>query len=238
MSVTLTINGRSTQAKESGGSIFDYAEGLGVQVPTSCRKNGKCKECVVEVTAGLELLGPRTEHEQHLKGNFRLSCQAQVAGDDGEIKCHTMRRGQMRIERHALGLPLRGKLELEPAVTRDGERILLDGVEIERSSAPIHGIAMDLGTTTVVLRLINLETGELVADSSFENPQRFGGSDVMSRIHYDTENGQKLLMRTLAGYLTHAIEAFGVDPSTIYEMVVVGNSTMRDIFFRQSVYSI
>ena len=45
-------------------------------------------------------------------------------------------------------------------------------------------------------------------------------------------------MRTLAGYLTHAIEEFPVDPKTIYEMVVVGNSTMRDLFFRQNVYSI
>ena len=97
---------------------------------------------------------------------------------------------------------------------------------------------MDLGTTTVVVRLINLETGELVADASFENPQRFGGSDVMSRIHYDTEHRGKLLRRTLAGYLTHAIEEFPIDPRTIYEVVVVGNSTMRDIFFRQNVYSI
>ena len=45
-------------------------------------------------------------------------------------------------------------------------------------------------------------------------------------------------MRTLAGYLSHAIEDFPVDPRPIYEMVVVGNSTMRDLFFRQNVYSI
>ena len=85
---------------------------------------------------------------------------------------------------------------------------------------------------------MDLETGELVADASFENPQRFGGSDVMSRIHFDTEHKGKLLRRTLAGYLTHAIEEFPVDPRTIYEVVVVGNSTMRDLFFRQNVYSI
>src|SRR6185312_13273970 len=95
------------------------------------------------------------------------------------------------------------KMPLEPCVTRDGDRILLDGKEIARSTGPIHGLAMDLGTTTVVLRLLNLETGELVADASFENPQRFGGSDVMSRIQYDTDHKGKLLMRTLAGYLTH-----------------------------------
>ena len=60
----------------------------------------------------------------------------------------------------------------------------------------------------------------------------------MARIHYDTEQRGKLLMRTLAGYLSHAIEEFPVDPQTIYELVVVGNSTMRDLFFRQNVYSI
>ena len=43
-------------------------------------------------------------------------------------------------------------------------------------------------------------------------------------------------MRTLTGYLSHAIDAFPIDPKTIYEMVVVGNSTMRDLFFRQNVY--
>jgi uncharacterized 2Fe-2S/4Fe-4S cluster protein (DUF4445 family) len=95
-----------------------------------------------------------------------------------------------------------------------------------------------LGTTTVVVRLLNLETGEVVADASFENPQRFGGSDVMSRIHFDTHDKSKLLQRTLAGYLTHVIEEFPVDPQTIYELVVAGNSTMRDLFFRLDVYSI
>src|SRR5438309_3370202 len=60
----------------------------------------------------------------------------------------------------------------------------------------------------------------------------------MSRIQYDTEDGTRLLQRTLAGYLTHAIEEFPADPKTIYEMVVVGNSTMRDLFFRLDVYPI
>jgi uncharacterized 2Fe-2S/4Fe-4S cluster protein (DUF4445 family) len=129
-------------------------------------------------------------------------------------------------------------MELDPAVTRDGDRILIAGVEIERSNGPIYGIAMDLGTTTVVIRLMDLETGEMVADASFENPQRFGGSDVMARIHYDTLHPGKLLRRTLAGYLSHAIEELPADPKSIYEMVVVGNSTMRDLFFRQSVYTI
>ena len=59
MPATLTIDGRSTSAA-FGATIFDCAESLGVRVPTSCHKQGKCKECLVEVAEGLELLSPRT----------------------------------------------------------------------------------------------------------------------------------------------------------------------------------
>jgi uncharacterized 2Fe-2S/4Fe-4S cluster protein (DUF4445 family) len=236
MAVTLTINGQTTPAAP-GPSLFDYAEQLGVKVPTSCQKQGKCKECLVEIVEGMERLSPPTSEEAHLKSPFRLSCRCHIVGESGEVRCHTMRRGRMRIESGGVGLGNR-KAEFDPAVIRDGDRILIDGREVDRSTGAIQGIAMDLGTTTVVLRLYDLETGRLVADSSFENPQRFGGSDVMSRIAYDTHHRGRLLMRTLAGYLTHAIEEFPVDPKSIYEMVVVGNSTMRDLFFRQSVYTI
>jgi uncharacterized 2Fe-2S/4Fe-4S cluster protein (DUF4445 family) len=216
MSVELHFNHQRREVGP-GISLFDYADSMGINVPTSCRKNGKCKECVVEVTEGMDCLSERLPAEKHLKGNFRLSCSCCIVKNTGVVRCHTMRRGEMRIERQALQLPTSVKpLKPDPAVTRVGDRIYLDGEEIARSTAPIHGLAMDLGTTTVVLRLLNLETGEVVADASFENPQRFGGSDVMSRIHYDTEDGSRLLQRTLAGYLTHAIEEFAVDPQTIY----------------------
>ena len=258
--VTLSINGHSVEVA-AGSLLFDSAEVFGIQVPTSCRKQGKCKECVVEVAEGMDALSERTAAEAHLRGQFRLSCQARVLRDG--VRCHTMRRANMRIERHAYGLPVgrfvgqayvpgvpsgstfsggasvdaNAGLVLDPAVTRRGESILLDGEEIARSTGPIHGLAMDLGTTTVVLRLFDLETGELIADTSFENPQRFGGSDVMSRIAYDEEH-RGLLMRTLAGYLSRAIEGLPVDSRSIYELVVVGNSTMRDLFFGKSVYTI
>jgi uncharacterized 2Fe-2S/4Fe-4S cluster protein (DUF4445 family) len=237
MPATLTINGQRIEAPP-GVTLFDLAERAGVRVPTSCIKNGKCKECLVEVSAGLGLLSPPTDRERHLRNAFRLSCQASVAASTGEVHAHTMRRGRMRIERHALGLPAHQPLAIDPAVTRDGDRVLIDGVEIARAKGPLHGLAVDLGTTTIVVRLIDLESGTVVADASFENPQRFGGSDVMSRIHYDTQHPGRLLMRTVAGYLSHAIEDFPIDPTTIYEVVVVGNSTMRDLFFRQSVYTI
>jgi len=238
MAAKVAINGQLIDSAQ-GSSLFECAERIGVPVPTSCQKQGKCKECIVEVTEGLDFLSPRTAEESHLKDGFRLACRCHVTSDAGEVRCHTMRRGQMRIERQAFRLPTMDRpIKLEPAVRRIGDRVLIGDDEVDRTGGPLHGIAMDLGTTTIVLRLFDLETGEQIADASLENPQRFGGSDVMARIFYDTQHPGKLLMRTVAAYLSRAIREFPVDPKTIYEMVVVGNSTMRDLFFRQSVYSI
>ncbi len=238
MSVELHFNNQQFNV-EKGSSLFEYAESFGIRVPTSCEKQGKCKECLVEVIEGMEYLSKPVQKEAHLQGNFRLSCRTKIIADSGIVRCNTMRRGRMKIENKALHLPGSNRKEkIDPAVTREGDRILMDGKEIDRSNGSIYGLAIDLGTTTIVIRLIDLETGEMIADSSFENPQRFGGSDIMARIHYDTIHRGKLLQRTLAGYLTHAIEEFPVDPKTIYEVVIAGNSTMRDLFFRLNVYSI
>src|SRR3982751_1695143 len=98
MSVPLTINGHTLEASP-GPTLFDFAEQFGMQVPTSCNKQGKCKECVLEVVEGQEFLTPHTKYEEHLKGKFRLACQCQVspaaesATPPPHIKCHTMRRG-------------------------------------------------------------------------------------------------------------------------------------------------
>jgi ferredoxin len=192
MAVTLTINGQSIEAR-SGLSLFEHAESLGIDVPTSCRKQGKCRECMVEVVEGMSALSAMTEPERHLKGKFRLSCQTYVTGASGQVRCHTMRRGHMRIERHAdcwAAGPAMPFL-LDPAVTRDGDRILIDGVEVDRSTGPNPWARHGPGDDNDRPAPADLESGELIADTSFENPQRFGGSEVMSRIAYDTDHPGK-----------------------------------------------
>ncbi|MDX2057408.1 MAG: ASKHA domain-containing protein [Gemmatimonadales bacterium] len=224
----VTIDGRTTTAVE-GTSLFECAEALDVRVPTSCVKQGKCRECLVEVDEGAELLSDPAPQEAHLEGRFRLSCRARLAGSGGSVRCHTLRRGALRIETETRGL-VRGGV-LDPAVGRADGWVTLDGRPIVEGDGPIHGVAVDVGTTTVALRLYDLDTGALVATQSFENPQRFGGSDIMARIRYDGDHAGRLLQRTLLGYLGHALEGLPVDPATIYEIVVVGNPTMRDLLF-------
>jgi len=231
--LAVRIDDTPVPARE-GMSLFECAEAVGIRVPTSCVKQGKCRECLVEIEEGAELLSRPAPQEAHLGGRFRLSCRARIERP-GELRCHTLRRGALRIETDADGTQ---QAALEPAVSRDGERVLLDGELLAVAPGPLHGLALDVGTTTVALRLVDLETGRLLATQSFENPQRFGGSDVMARIRYDGEQKGRVLQRTLLAYMTHAIEALPCDPRTIYEIVVVANTTMRDLFFGLDVQPI
>ncbi len=238
MALALSINS-AVAAAEPGVSLFDAAERMGFTVPSSCRRQGKCRECLIEVAAGMEWLTPRAPEESHLRGNYRLACRCAVAAAGGEVKCHLLGRALLQIETGAINLaPGSGADRPDPAVTRDGDTIFLDGARIATGAGPIHGVAIDVGTTTVVARAINLETGAVVATASFENPQRFGGSDVMARIQYDTEHPGGILRRTLAGYLTRAIESLPLDTGSIYEYAVAGNPTMRDLLFGLDVRSI
>jgi len=223
-----------------GARLFALAEELGVRVPTSCLGRGRCRECMVEVTEGADLLSPPTEAEEHLAGSdtpLRLSCQAEVTGSEGLIRCHTLRRGSLRIQEAAEGLSDRPGTP-DAAVTREGDSILLDGEEIDRGDGPLLGVAVDLGTTTVVCRLHDLESGEELACSSFENPQRFGGSDVLARVSYDAKHPGSLLRRTLLGYMGHALDSFPCEAGDIYEVAVAGNTVMRDMLFGLDVQPI
>lgn len=238
MGVCVEINNEKVVVNP-GLSLAESAELMGVRVPASCKKTGKCRECLVELLEGAELLTPPSEEERYLKPPFRLSCRARVQAESGSIRCLTMRHGSMRIDEGACGLPDRAvNFPLDPTVTRDGDWVLLDGEPLVKADGPLHGLALDIGTTTVVVRLYDVETGKLVAAESFENPQRFGGSEVMSRIAYDGEEKTRQLQRVLLGYLGQTIDRLPCDAQTIYETVVAGNATMRDLFFGIDVQSI
>lgn len=228
-------------SNSSSNSLFELAGKLSVNIPTSCKKLGKCKECLIEIKKGHELLSKPTSFETHLKENFRLACQCYIEAKEGVVTCNTLQRGSFKIETETFNNSIpRIKESFDPAVRRVNNDILLKGkkiAELDKSKA-IYGLAIDLGTTTVVIRLVDLETGHTKITRSFENPQRFGGSDVMSRIQYDTDHKDKILQRVLLKYLSNEIEKLPVLADQIFEVIVAGNSTMRDLFFGINVYSI
>ena len=233
----ITCDGK-TQPLTVGKTIFDYADDLAVQVPTSCFRTGQCHECIVEIKTGAQALTPRKAEESFLRDDFRLACQAVVQDADADITFAPLRR-RPRILTDAVDVGTRG--DLQPMVTHRDGVVYYDDTPLERFRGHLYGLALDIGTTTVVANLVDLENGETVSVSSFENPQRFGGSDIMNRISYDGQF-QGELRRSLIAALNSEIMAMcsrhQFVRQEIYEIVVAGNTTMRDIFFKRDVQSI
>ena len=223
------LNGHEIQAHR-GKSLFDYADFMRVRVPTSCGRGGSCHECIVEVRSGMDGLFPNSRDEYFLSGNYRLACQAIVADPSQTIEFSVLRR-QPRI----LTEGIRPEVELDPYVRRDGDEVTIGGQPSDAYRGRILGLAVDIGTTTVAMNLADLESGEIIATSSFENPQRFGGGDVMNRISFDVGRNRGELRLAIISAINFEVGELtrqaNVQRRQIYEVVLVGNTTMRDIAF-------
>ncbi|MFL2755733.1 MAG: ASKHA domain-containing protein [Dehalococcoidia bacterium] len=211
-------------------TIFDYADSLKLRVPTSCGRTGECHECIVEIKRGESALSTPTENEKFLKKNYRLACQTYVTDIKEDVEFSTLRR-QPKI----LTSSINRKIDLNPKVLKINDSVMRANTKIDKYRGRICGIAGDIGTTTVVLNLVDLETGETILTSSFENPQKFGGSDVMNRISYDggQYNGelQQVMLSSINFEIGMMTKEAGIRRRQIYDAVFVGNTTMRDILF-------
>ncbi|MCY4579595.1 MAG: 2Fe-2S iron-sulfur cluster-binding protein, partial [Chloroflexi bacterium] len=128
-----------------GKSIFDYADALSVRVPTSCGRTGECHECIVEIKRGMDALSPHTEAEAFLREDYRLACQAAIVDANEEVEFAVLRR-QPRI----LTRSVRRAIEIEPVTRRIGDGVFFRETRIDDYRGQMFGIAIDVGTTTVV----------------------------------------------------------------------------------------
>jgi len=109
--------------------------------------------------------------------------------------------------------------------------VLVD-VEPGDTSGRRYAIAYDLGTTTVVATLLDLETGQPAAVRSMLNKQQPFGADVISRISATMMDREALgrlqenAHATLTELTREVCDEAGVDPTDVYEVVVTGNVTM------------
>lgn len=98
-----------------------------------------------------------------------------------------------------------------------------------------YGASIDVGTTTVVCYFVHLASGRIVKISSWMNPQKAYGADVISRISYCQENsaGLKMLQTILTESINKEFESFlsemKAGSQQMQEMVVAGNTTMLHI---------
>ncbi|HEY1775515.1 MAG TPA: ASKHA domain-containing protein [Solirubrobacteraceae bacterium] len=114
-----------------------------------------------------------------------------------------------------------------------GEELI--GLEPGDTSSRRHAIAFDLGTTTVVATLLDLDTGAPLAVRSMLNRQQPYGADVITRISATMMDDDALgalgerAHETLEELTLEVCEEAGVEPREVYEITVAGNVTMMSL---------
>ena len=116
------------------------------------------------------------------------------------------------------------------AVLHNGKVIALEPGD---TTGALYGVAIDIGTTTVVCSLVDMLTGEELGHASEINAQKFFGLDVLTRITYEIENpedGREKLQKAIVGSINKMVKSVcdknGVSQDRIYEVAVGANCTM------------
>ena len=203
---------------DAGATLRTAAARAGVPLAAPCGGLAACGGCAVQASGGLEPAGA-DEHDLlspgALASGARIACRARVRGDVTVRPLRSVPPAELRIvESGDLG-----EVSVEPP-----ERRGLFGPE------PLLGAVVDVGTTTVVVSLVDLRTGETLGSASALNPQHPFGDDVLSRISNAAASGVEALRRPVVGTIEdlalELVRAAGVGPDHLREIAVAGNTTM------------
>ncbi len=129
-----------------------------------------------------------------------------------------------------------GRWKVTVSVFREGEVLEVLDLYPGDARAKRFGAAVDIGTTTIVVYLVDMTSGRVVGSASSYNAQVKCGDDVITRIVYATEkNGlqelQDLAVGNIGSLLADLAEKNDVSPGMIDYIVVAGNTTMTHLFY-------
>jgi len=176
-------------------TLADQLFEAGVEFP--CGGESACGGCKVRVLEGevpVTSMMPDALSEVEIRDGWRLACCASAAG-------------RVVVEVEQWSLP-----------------ILTDEAHVPIEPRAGRGAVIDLGTTTLVVQVVDLASGEVVAVETALNPQARFGADVMSRLQYDLGRPGELgrVIRESLGRM------LGGEP--LLEVLVAGNTAMHHLF--------
>ena len=99
-------------------------------------------------------------------------------------------------------------------------------------------IAVDLGTTTIAMQLMELDTGRIMDTYCEMNPQRRYGADVLSRIQASCEGNREVLQKIVVEVLERGVARFRKWNADIKCMCIAGNTTMQHLLMGYDVSSL
>lgn len=177
-----------------------------------CGGKGRCGKCKVQV---LEGEAPITEddkavlEQEELEAGWRLSCRLYPSQ-----KMEIVWSQETEEENFEILTAYRDKEENASTFNKDQD----------------YDVAVDIGTTTVVLELLGAEDGRAVKTVSTVNGQRRYGADVISRIQASTEGKKKQLQDSIQGDLKESLAKLakeaGISRDQMRRIVIGGNTTM------------
>lgn len=196
----------TTLTVEAGAALHDLLFAQGVEFP--CGGRGRCKGCRIKVLEGglpVTAEDARLLTAGELAAGWRLACRARADSD----------------------------LTLELAQWETA--VLSDNTAFAFTPRPGLGIAVDLGTTTVVAQLLDLRSGQVLAVRLGLNVQAKHGADIMSRVEFACAGeGQatltRLIREQIGGLIAELMAAAGAPADQLTEVVVVGNTVMHHLF--------
>ena len=200
-------------AIHQGATLLEAAGQAGIALTTPCGGKGTCGKCLVQLLPS---------------GREVRACQYTVQSDLVVTIPETCRFYEHKI----LGHGVERADQVTPTIV-NRYRGGADGGDL-------LGLAVDVGTTTVVAKLLNLSDGHCLATKAMLNPQTRFGDDVISRIHYarsaaNLSELHHVIVRCLNDLVGRLCETAGVETGAIYEACIVGNTTMNHLFLELPV---
>jgi uncharacterized 2Fe-2S/4Fe-4S cluster protein (DUF4445 family) len=218
----------ATVSVPEGSTIHEAAAEAGVVIAAPCGGLGRCGSCRVRVSGDVREPGP-SEHDalgSAVSRGVRLACLARVDGPSEVVVERIGGAGALRIVTDGPEVPA----DVEPPEAR--------GIVCPPGVRPI-GAAVDIGTTTLVVRLHDLRDGAPLGESASLNPQMAYGHDVLTRVSQalggEARRLREEVTREIEVLVTGLTDRPSLSQSSLCEVVVVGNPTMTHLFLGRDV---
>lgn len=190
-----------------GSTILEAAGQAGIIIDSPCGGIGTCKKCYVYIDPDNKKV---------------LACQYKIKSDLIITVPPESKFFEHKILTHGISVT-------------NANNDIYEKYCSESENNEIYGIAVDIGTTTVVTNLIDLQNGKILATEASLNPQSQYGNDVISRISFaKTYEKLKVLQKSIIDCINNLIKNIcdknNIGYDSILEMCAVGNTTMSHIF--------
>ena len=186
----------------------------------------------------------------------KIFLQLKMPTEDTPISDHSrilMALETLGYENVTVSLPVLRKLyplcrnhnfDITATLVHTGRQWALVDVQPGDTTGQHYGLAIDYGSTTIIMELVDVNTGRVLATEKAVNGQTVFGTDILTRITYAMESPQhmddlqKATLETFSALLTAITEKTGMDVKKVPVMVLSGNTTMIHFLLKLDAWTV